>query len=59
MLVLVALTVQAQILRLMKRLVEERGSSLLLITHDFGVIAEMAQWIVVTHWGRNWLEAKG
>ena len=44
-------TVQAQILRLMKRLVEERGSSLLLITHDFGVIAEMAQWIVVMYGG--------
>ncbi len=35
----------------MKRLVEERGSSLLLITHDFGVIAEMAQWIVVMYGG--------
>lgn len=34
-------TVQAQILRLLLRLKEERGMALMLITHDFGVVAGM------------------
>ena len=36
-------TVQAQILRLLMRLREERGMSLMLITHDFGVVAGMVE----------------
>jgi peptide/nickel transport system ATP-binding protein len=35
-------TIQAQILDLMKELVARRGTSVLLITHDMGVVAETA-----------------
>jgi ABC-type dipeptide/oligopeptide/nickel transport system ATPase component len=44
-------TVQAQILRLLMRLREERGMSLMLITHDFGVIAGMVERVNVMHRG--------
>jgi ABC-type dipeptide/oligopeptide/nickel transport system ATPase component len=44
-------TVQAQILRLLMRLREERGMSLLLITHDFGVVAGMVERVNVMHQG--------
>ncbi|SMF58256.1 peptide/nickel transport system ATP-binding protein [Xaviernesmea oryzae] len=40
-------TVQKQILRVLKGLVEEKGLSILLITHDMGVIAEIADRVVV------------
>ena len=39
MLVLVALTVQAQILELLKKLTKEKGTSVIMITHDLGVVA--------------------
>jgi oligopeptide/dipeptide ABC transporter ATP-binding protein len=45
-------TIQAQILTLMMRLKEEFGTSILLITHDLGVIAEMASRVVVMYAGR-------
>ncbi|MCL6450823.1 MAG: ABC transporter ATP-binding protein [Acetobacteraceae bacterium] len=45
-------TIQAQILELMKRLKRELGMAILLITHDLGVIAEMAQRVVVMYAGR-------
>ncbi len=45
-------TVQAQILKLLKRLCTERGCSLLLITHDLGVAAEVAHRIMVMYAGR-------
>ena len=45
-------TIQAQILDLMKRLKEEFGMSILLITHDLGVIADMAQRVVVMYGGQ-------
>ena len=35
-------TIQAQILELMKRLQRDYGSSILLITHDMGVVSEIA-----------------
>ncbi|MCO5072231.1 MAG: ABC transporter ATP-binding protein [Rhizobiaceae bacterium] len=44
-------TVQAQILRLLMRLREERGMSLLLITHDFGVVAGMVEKVNVMYRG--------
>jgi ABC-type dipeptide/oligopeptide/nickel transport system ATPase component len=44
-------TVQAQILRLLMRLREERGMSLMLITHDFGVIAGMVERVNVMYRG--------
>jgi oligopeptide/dipeptide ABC transporter ATP-binding protein len=45
-------TIQAQILDLMLKLKEETGTSILLITHDLGVIAEMAQFVVVMYAGK-------
>lgn len=45
-------TIQAQILDLMNNLKEETGASILFITHDLGVIAEMAQRIVVMYAGK-------
>ncbi|WP_274627385.1 ABC transporter ATP-binding protein [Arvimicrobium flavum] len=44
-------TVQAQILRLLMRLREERGMSLMLITHDFGVVAGMVEKVNVMYRG--------
>jgi len=45
-------TIQAQILDLMDKLKEETGASILFITHDLGVIAEMAQKVAVMYAGR-------
>ena len=45
-------TVQAQILELMQQLQEQLGMSILLITHDLGVVAEMAHRAVVMYAGR-------
>ncbi|PWC18972.1 ABC transporter ATP-binding protein [Brenneria corticis] len=45
-------TIQAQILDLMKRLVAERGTSIVLITHDMGVVADMADHVAVMYAGR-------
>jgi peptide/nickel transport system ATP-binding protein len=45
-------TVQAQILKLMKDLQAEMGMSILFITHDLGVVASMADEIVVLYRGR-------
>ncbi|MFI5005245.1 MAG: dipeptide ABC transporter ATP-binding protein [Solirubrobacterales bacterium] len=45
-------TVQAQILALLRRLRQELGMALLLVTHDLGVVAEMAEEIAVMHAGR-------
>jgi peptide/nickel transport system ATP-binding protein len=45
-------TIQAQILDLMNRLKEETGASILFITHDLGVIAEMAQKVAVMYAGK-------
>lgn len=45
-------TVQAQILDLLKKMKEALAMSILLITHDLGVVAEMADYVVVMHEGR-------
>jgi peptide/nickel transport system ATP-binding protein len=45
-------TVQAQILELLARLQHERGMALVLVTHDLGVVAEMADDIAVMYAGR-------
>ena len=45
-------TVQAEILRLIKQLQHDTGMSVLFITHDFGVVAQMAQWVGVMQRGR-------
>jgi len=44
-------TIQAQILKLLKDLQSELGMALLLITHDLGVVANMAEEVVVMHHG--------
>jgi oligopeptide/dipeptide ABC transporter ATP-binding protein len=45
-------TIQAQILELLRELQRELGMSVVLITHDLGVIAEFAQRVVVMYAGR-------
>jgi oligopeptide/dipeptide ABC transporter ATP-binding protein len=45
-------TIQAQILELMVSLQEELGMSILIITHDLGVIAEVAEQVAVMYMGR-------
>jgi len=45
-------TVQAQILELIGRLRAERGMSVMLITHDFGVVAELCEEVVVMYASR-------
>ncbi len=45
-------SVQAQIIALLKRLCRERGTSVMLITHDMGVIAETADRVAVLYAGR-------
>lgn len=45
-------TIQAQILDLLRELKEKINSSIMLITHDLGVIAEMADYVVVMYAGR-------
>ena len=45
-------TIQAQILRLMKQLQDEQGTAILFITHDLGVVAEVADDVLVMYAGR-------
>ncbi len=45
-------TIQAQILELLKKLQEETQTAIMLITHDLGVIAEVAQHVVVMYAGK-------
>ena len=45
-------TVQAQILKLVKDLQQELGMAVLMITHDLGVVANMADDLVVMYHGR-------
>ncbi len=45
-------TIQAQILDLLRRLKDKINSSIMLITHDLGVIAEMADFVVVMYAGK-------
>jgi oligopeptide/dipeptide ABC transporter ATP-binding protein len=48
----VDVTIQAQILALMRSLQEEMGTSILLITHDLGVVAQLAEEVAVMYLGR-------
>ena len=50
-------TVQAQILDLMRQLKARTGAAIILITHDLGVVAEMAERVVVMYAGRKVEEA--
>ncbi len=45
-------TIQAQIVELLKRLIKELDTSLLLITHDFGVVAELCDRVSVMYGGQ-------
>ncbi|MGF1648973.1 MAG: ABC transporter ATP-binding protein [Hyphomicrobiaceae bacterium] len=45
-------SIQAQIIALLKRLCRERGTSVMLVTHDMGVIAETADRVAVMYAGR-------
>jgi len=45
-------TIQAQILELMRTLREETGTAIILITHDLGVVAELADEVAVMYAGR-------
>src|SRR6267154_3616045 len=50
-------TIQAQILELIKRLKAETGASVILITHDLGVVAGMADHIIVMYAGKVFEQA--
>ncbi len=45
-------TIQAQILQLIDKMREELGTAVMLITHDMGVVSEMADWVLVMYAGR-------
>ena len=45
-------TTQAQILRLMEKLQHEHGMAIVMITHDLGVVAELADDVLVMYGGR-------
>ena len=51
-------TIQAQILKLMKNLKERFGMSIMLITHDLGVVAEMSEKVIVMYLGKIVEEAE-
>ncbi len=51
-------TTQAQILRLMKKLQDEHGTAIVMITHDLGVVAELADEVIVMYGGRVVEQAK-
>ena len=46
-------TIQAQILRIIKTLTKESNTSVLLITHDMGVVAEVADHVMVMYAGKS------
>ena len=45
-------TIQAQVLDLIKKIKDQKGMSVILITHDMGVVAEMADFVVVMYMGK-------
>ena len=45
-------TIQSQILRLLQKVQKDCGASILLITHDLGVVAEVADYVVVMYAGK-------
>jgi peptide/nickel transport system ATP-binding protein len=51
-------TTQAQILRLMKKLQDDHGAAIVMITHDLGVVAELADDVLVMYGGRIVEEAR-
>jgi len=51
-------TIQAQILELIKKLKQETGTSVILITHDLGVVAGMTDHVIVMYAGKVFEQAK-
>ena len=51
-------TIQAQILELIKKLKRETGTSVILITHDLGVVAGMTDHVIVMYAGKIFEQAK-
>jgi oligopeptide transport system ATP-binding protein len=51
-------TIQAQILELIKRLKDETGTSVILITHDLGVVAGMTDHVIVMYAGKIFEQAR-
>jgi len=51
-------TIQAQILELMNRIKENKGTGIILITHDLGIVAEMADRVAVMYAGKIVEEAR-
>jgi oligopeptide transport system ATP-binding protein len=51
-------TIQAQILELIKKLKQETGTSVILITHDLGVVAGMADHVIVMYAGKIFEQAR-
>ena len=51
-------TIQAQILELIKRLKQETGTSVIVITHDLGVVAGMADHVLVMYAGKIFEQAR-
>ncbi len=47
----VDVTTQAQVLRLLRRLQQDRNAAIIFITHDLGVIAQMASYVMVMYLG--------
>jgi oligopeptide/dipeptide ABC transporter ATP-binding protein len=45
-------TIQAQIIDLMKKLQDDFGSSIIIITHNLGVVSQMADYVAVMYFGR-------
>jgi ABC-type dipeptide/oligopeptide/nickel transport system ATPase component len=45
-------TVQARILKLLRDIRDERGSAILFITHELGIVAELCDWVYVMNGGR-------
>ena len=46
-------TIQAQILQLIDRMRDKLGTAVMLITHDMGVVSEMADWVLVMYAGHK------
>lgn len=46
------MSIQAQIEALLRRLARDRGTAIMLVTHDMGVIAEIADRVAVIYAGR-------
>ena len=45
-------TVQARILKLLREIRDQRGSAIMFITHELGIVAELCDWVYVMHGGK-------